>query len=271
MKFLILLLLPCFISAQTNEPKALQLKYQHLIKVPTGTEKCFIDYNQSLYFVDKEKITKATAVSGLPIQQSIKALQRIDKIDAINAMKIVLFSSSQQQICFTDNTLTLNGECLKFESMELFNVVEIAVSKRPDMLWLFDELNSELRLINYVNKSTIQQVGNLNGLLDISGTLQLKENETGLWLFTDRNYVVLFDDYLNVVNTYHFNFEKAVPYKNGIMYTQEKMLWYYSPLQGHVIVQDISTLNPVENMYISGNQLFIKTQTGIEVFIIQEK
>jgi hypothetical protein len=49
------------------------------------------------------------------------------------------------------------------------------------------------------------------------------------------------------------------------------MLWYYSPLQGHVIVQDISTLNPVENMYISGNQLFIKTQTGIEVFIIQEK
>jgi hypothetical protein len=102
----------------------------------------------------------------------------------------------------------------------------------------------------------------------LKGKITLKENETGLWVISDRNEIVLLDDYLNKVYTFQLAFDCAVPYKNGILYSDQNTLYFTNRYDGSKAVHKISTQETIKKIHVSGNQLYIELDQRIDVFII---
>jgi len=261
----ITLLVPLYNQAQKNEP-SMEWKKIQSIPISSEVDAWFTDLQQTLYLVNKDEITKI----GSPFNtvQSIKSWQSIDGIEPINPFKLLLFSASQQQICIADNTLALTGDCFPLEALEIANVTAISSSKRPDMFWIYDEVNSTILLYNYLTKTIVQSLYNFKGLLGLKGKITLKENETGLWVISDRNEIVLLDDYLNKVFTFQLAFDHAVPYKNGILYSDKNTLYFTNRYDGSKAVHKISTQETIKKIHVSGNQLYLELDQRIDVFII---
>jgi hypothetical protein len=254
--------------AQTIAKSRYTLEKKNTIAIPDGTEKTFIDYGNNLFFIAKDQITRISLATGLTNVQSLKAWQDIDQIAAINAMKTVVFSQVQQQLCFTDNTLSSQGECLDFQTYEWSNVTAIAASKRPDMIWIYDELNSQIMLFNFMRRQIIQSVTNLSGLHGVQGAPTLWENEKGLWMATQTGLVLKFDDYLNVVSQQNLRFQSMVPYGDGCFILRDGKIYYVNLYQEEQGIYDLSLPAAASNLHISGNQLIIEHEKALEMFII---
>jgi hypothetical protein len=257
------------ILAQESQ-QTFELVFQRSIPIPSNSEQTFIDYGNNLYFVTKDQINRQSLATGIANVQSQKIWQSIDQIICINTMKTVVFSQAQQQLCFTDNTLSQQGTCLNLQDYHFMNVTKIASSKRPDMLWLYDELNSTLVLFNFVQRQIIQSVSNLRGILNLQGEPNLEENALGLWIFTSEGQIIRMDDYLNAISQQSFTYSSIVPFKNGCLLIRDEKLYYNSLINGETMLKTISTLNPKDKLHVSGNQLIIEKSNTLEVFIIKE-
>jgi hypothetical protein len=238
------------------------------INIPKGTTATFLDGQLNVYFVNKDEISKQSSYSTA-IKQSLKQWQTIDDIETISTLKISVFSKSQQQICFLDNTLSTNGNCINLDDLGLLNVGAIAASKRPDMLWLYDELNSSLILFNFITKKEIQRVDNLQGILGISGEITLNENESGLWISSSDGKICLMDDFMNVVRCVTETNQAMIPFADGFFFVNENLLYYRDLFEGVNEVYKIFTTENIQELYISGNQLIARTSSELNVFIIQ--
>lgn len=238
------------------------------IVIPKQTSRCFIDPIRNIYFVHKDEICKLNTV-GVQVKQSIKKWQEIDGLEAINSLKVAVFSAEQQQICLLDNTLSPNGSCINLEELGLINVTAISASKRPDMIWLYDEMNSSLVLFNYVTKKEIQRVDNLQGILGLSGSIKLNENESGLWVNSSDGKICLMDDYMNVVRCASETNQAMIPYANGFFFVNENTLYYRDLFEGVKELYKISTAKTIKELYVSGNQLITNDSSVLKVFIIQ--
>ena len=79
--------------------------------------------HQSIVY-QNQSIQKRDAKGQLMLQESIKSLGNIQKIDAQNPLKIALFSEDQQSICFLDNALARvqrqNFQGEQFSDAEIF-------------------------------------------------------------------------------------------------------------------------------------------------------
>ena len=235
--------------AQTESWKEVQK-----IEIPDGTDHWYVDGQHNVYFTKKEQIQKV-ARTNLAAVQSIKEWQSIDGIEAINALKLMLFSAEQQQICFTDNTLSMQGECISLEELGLSNVTSVAVSKRPEMVWLYDEMNSQLILYNFMQKTITQSVNNLRGLLALTGTLQIKETQTGLWVKDGEGKVILMDDFMNEVRQYKLPNKYSVPIDENLYYLMDNCLMKWDPFTSQKCTLSIQTKGNIEEFKASGNQL----------------
>lgn len=257
------------ILAQESQ-QTFELEFQRSIPIPSNSEQTFIDYGNNLYFVTKDQINRQSLATGIANVQSQKIWQSIDQIICINTMKTVVFSQAQQQLCFTDNTLSQQGTCLNLQDYQFMNVTKIASSKRPDMLWLYDELNSTLVLFNFVQRQIIQSVSNLRGILNLQGEPNLEENALGLWIFTSEGQIIRMDDFLNAISQQSFTYSSIVPFKNGCLLIRDEKLYYNSLINGETMLKTISTLNPKDKLHVSGNQIIIEKSNTLEVFIIKE-
>lgn len=246
----------------------MRIKFDRAIEIPEGSTATYIDGQLNLYFVNKDEISKQSSYST-PIKQSLKQWQTIDDIETISTLKVSVFSKSQQQICFLDNTLSTNGNCINLDDLGLFNVGAIAASKRPDMLWLYDELNSRLVLFNFISNKEIQKVDNLQGILGISGEITLNENESGLWISSSDGKICLMDDFMNVVRCVSETNHAMIPFADGFFFVKENTLYYHDFFEGVNEVHKISTTENIIELYISGNQLIMRTPSKLNVFIIQ--
>jgi hypothetical protein len=249
--------------AQTESWKEVQK-----IEIPDGTDHWYVDGQHNVYFTKKEQIQKV-ARTNLAAVQSIKEWQSIDGIEAINALKLMLFSAEQQQICFTDNTLSMQGECISLEELGLSNVTSVAVSKRPEMVWLYDEMNSQLILYNFMQKTITQSVNNLRGLLALTGTLQIKETQTGLWVKDGEGKVILMDDFMNEVRQYKLPNKYSVPIDENLYYLMDNCLMKWDPFTSQKCALSIQTKGNIEEFKASGNQLFLEFDGFLHVFIKQ--
>ncbi|MFM7594755.1 MAG: hypothetical protein ACKO4Y_01105 [Flavobacteriales bacterium] len=254
----------CGYSQGTN----IRIQADRTVAITEGTTAVFIDGQLNIYMVNKDEITKVSSYSST-LKQSLKQWQTIEDIETINTLKVSVFSKSQQQVCFLDNTLSLNGNCINLDEIGLLNVGAISASKRPDMMWLYDELNSSLVLFNYVTRKEIQRVENLQGILGIRGKITLNENEYGLWICSSEGKICLLDDFMNVVRCVSESNQAMIPYANGFFFVKDRILYYRDLFQGMNEVYRISTTEDAQELYIAGNQLIIKTTNHLNVFIIQ--
>jgi hypothetical protein len=181
----------------------------HSFDLPGTPQAWNIDNMGNLTFLYKGIMTKVDSTGQTLFTQSIKKVGNRPQILSINSMKTILFSEDQQTLCVLDNTLTVNGKCKELDAFGVVYASLVATSARPNLIWVFDQSNSTLSLINIISDKVEQQVKNFNGLMDSKiSIVGMLENDNKLYVWNSNKVVYEFDMLLNLVAEHQVN---AIP------------------------------------------------------------
>lgn len=162
-----------------------------------------VDQLNNVFISKGSSMMKYDSTGVLKFQQSLKSLGNIKQVVAVNSMKIIYFSDEQQTLCFFDNTLTSSEDCIDLADYEIYNAEFIAVSSRPDYVWVYDNVNSTLKLISLTNSTDQEQeIVNLKGMLGISEVSQIMEESGYLYILEKGKRIFVLDYYGGLVDSY---------------------------------------------------------------------
>jgi hypothetical protein len=226
--------------------------------------------HQSIVY-QNQTIQKRDAKGQLMLQESIKSLGNIQKIDAQNPLKIALFSEDQQSICFLDNALAVQGDCIYLSDLNISLASSMSASIQTDRIWIYDEPNSKIELITLRNAQG-QQVQNVKGLLDMKSIVNIQEIDNRLYLFDESNQVAWFDQFGNFMDVATLTPGKAIyPIRDYFLIAEGKNIQTVnidSQFMAFFFNGDAVLDSSIRKMEISGERLYIQTQTMLYCFKI---
>lgn len=124
-----------------------------------------------------------------PFQETYKILSEISTVQPINGLRTLIFSEGQQAMGFVDNTLQMYHGVLKFYDFPFSTVSAIAVSNRPDFIWIFDQYRERLVLLNINTLQSSQIVDNCFGGMREAQIVQFFEyNQNLICLLNDGRF-----------------------------------------------------------------------------------
>ena len=143
-KLLLLILLTGFQHIASTQ----KLISKHTYSIDNSIDYWVPDNVGNIYVYGSDILGKMSNGQLPSFSQSIKSVGEIEQILPVNALKTLLFSETQQQLCFIDNTLSINGSCIDLEEFNIQNALLCATSSRPNLIYVFDQINSTLFLID---------------------------------------------------------------------------------------------------------------------------
>ena len=179
-----------------SQPRLVALNENYALEddfnwIPDATGNILFFNANNLYKAPKGQLPKFT--------QSIRATGEITQLLPINAFKTILFSDDQQQLCILDNTFSPNGNCIDLEDFEIQNAKLCAVSARPNLIYVLDEFNSTLLLVDFIDLKVTQSVLNVAALIGRElNIIELKEHNNELFALNADGSVLVFDMFLNL-------------------------------------------------------------------------
>lgn len=172
------------------------IRWVKQVELAKGNQEAWtIDVFGNMYLTNKRVIQKFDSSGVLKFTQSIKSFGKVSQILPINAMKLMLFSEEQQILCLMDNTLTLSEECIDLSLYNIGFASHIAVSGQPDKIWVVDQLNSRILLLDLGRKGQFQEIKNLKGILNMGEVVTVHEYANELYLADSNGKVFRFDVY----------------------------------------------------------------------------
>ncbi|WP_343637437.1 hypothetical protein [Fluviicola sp.] len=226
--------------------------------------------HQSIIY-QNQNIQKRDAKGQIMLQESIKSLGNIQKIDAQNPLKIALFSEDQQSICFLDNALALQGDCIYLSDLNVSLAASMSASIQTDRIWIYDEPNSKLELITLRNGQG-QQVQNVKGLLNMKSIVNMQEIDNRLFLFDEENQVAWFDQFGNFIDVATLTPGKPIyPIQDYFLIAEGKNIQTVdlnSEFVAFFFAGDHVLDSKILKMEVSGDRLYIQTQTMLYCFKI---
>jgi len=244
---------------------------QNLIPKYTYSKDISIDYwvpdNMGNIYVYGSDILGKMSNGQLPsFSQSIKSVGEIEQILPVNALKTLLFSETQQQLCFIDNTLSINGSCIDLEEFNIQNALLCATSSRPNLIYVYDQINSSLFLIDINSKSIVQAIPNLEGVIGITLNIsELLEHNNKLYIKTKESHVYELDMFLNFKQELPLLHEHLLFWKDYIIdFENNKIVLNHllSDEKKLIPLEDISA----EVLKINGNSFYFSTAKKIMVY-----
>lgn len=226
--------------------------------------------HQSIIY-QNQNIQKRDAKGQIMLQESIKSLGNIQKIDAQNPLKIVLFSEDQQSVCFLDNALALQGDCIYLSDLNVSLASSVSASIQTDRIWIYDEPNSKIELITLRNGQG-QLVQNVKGLLNMKSIVNIQEIDNRLFLFDEENQVAWFDQFGNFIDVATLPPNKPVyPIQDYFLIADGKNIQALNIDAEPVSVfflGDSLLDSPILKMEVSGERLYIQTQKRLYCYRI---
>lgn len=209
-------ILPILLLAYlSNAQDSLSYGWSSIGEIEIGEHSFFtVDNLNNVYYTKDRSLIKVDSVFKLKFKQSIKSLGDSRQLTAVNSMKLVHFSWQQQTLCFFDNTLTQSEDCIDLFDLGLNNVTQIASSQRPNRLWLFNEVNSVLTLLNTDDVKTSVQLVNLSGVLEIDSCARIMERNNKLFLHDPVNGVFIFDQFGSLIDRVEMPHVEAIEVHN---------------------------------------------------------
>jgi hypothetical protein len=226
--------------------------------------------HQSIVY-QNQNIQKRDAKGQVMLQESIKSLGNIQKIDAQNPLKIALFSEDQQSICFLDNALALQGECIYLSDLNVSLAASMSASIQTDRIWIYDEPNSKIELITLRNGQG-QQVQNVKGLLNMKSIVNMQEIDNRLYLFDEANQVAWFDQFGNFMDVATLTPNKPIyPIQDYFLIAEGKNIQTVdlnSEFVAFFFAGDAVLDSKILKMEVSGERLNVQTQKMLYCFEI---
>lgn len=186
MRCLIILFVICWFSPLAQDS---QSGWTLLEEYEVGNDGLWsADILQNVYVVHNRLITKYDSAGVKKFSQSIKSLGQVKEIMPINTMKLVLFSEDQQVLCMLDNTLTISEDLVDLSDYGIVNASLVTTSSQSEKIWVLDQLNSRLLLIDLSGKMQFQEVRNLKGALNLSVITSMFESNGHLFLIGSGKY-----------------------------------------------------------------------------------
>ena len=247
-------------------PRAQEFNFKQKFTIPEQNQLWIPDNTGNLYLYGQKTLTKASHGQLPSFSQSIKSMGEIDQILPVNALKTYLFSKEQQQLCLIDNTLSIQTQCIDLEEFDVLYAQACAVSSRPDLVYVYDQFNSSLFLIDTKNNTTVQKVANLEGIigheLEIS---EMLEHNNDLFIKTLQNEVFELDMFLNLKKKFASLHEDLLFYKEYIVDLKNNTLLFEHMVSDEIKkiqLPDIST----NKLKINGNSFYFSNNKEISVY-----
>ena len=263
MRWFFLLLIVCLFNFQVYSQLSLIESDE---KYPIKENANWIpDVIGNLLFYTENELFKAQKGQLPEFSQSIRSTGEITQLLPINTFKTILFSADQQQICFLDNTFSLNGNCIELEDYGIQNAKICAVSARPNLLYVYDEFNSSLFLIDLVQKTTTQSVVNIQALIGKTMNIKsLKEHENNIFLLDKDSSIFVFDMFLNLKGQLEEKYS-ALNFWNGyvVQLSEEKVVFH--SLENKQITLTMECPDS-DNLRVHGNSFYFIKDGAISTY-----
>lgn len=222
-----------------------------------------VDALENIYIEDKDVINKFDSVGVLKYSQSIKFLGEMTQLEPINTMKLVHFSEDQQTICYLDNTLSPTDDCIELIDENVINATCIAKSERSDKLWVFDNVNSTLYLLDLEGeKDQSVKIVNLLGLLGANGVDKMIEWNSRLYILDTTKGIYELDMYGNLLQYLEYPSVVDFDVNRKLYLIVDNQLVVYdlrslSEVRLDLPVSDVQRVSIVNNKFILGTSKIV--------------
>lgn len=191
-------MLGCSFVFQTADPPL------HIV-FPEKTSHVEIDGFGNIYVINDNEIVKYNALGILQKKFSTKRYGKIDFVDAMNPLKLIVYFKDFQQIMFLDNQLTASSDMISVERIG-YEQTSLVCSSANNSFWIYDKQNNELVRFDAELKSIVK-TGNLKRILDIDMKPGfMMEHNNYVYLNCPNEGILVFDIY--------GTFYKTIPLKN---------------------------------------------------------
>lgn len=164
-----------------------------------------IDAFGNIYVINTNEIIKYNSSGILQKKFSTKRYGKIDFVDAMNPLKILVYYKDFQQLIFLDNQMSASSDVISLESIG-YEQTSLVCSSSNNSFWIYDKQNNELSRFDAELKSLVK-TGNLKRILDIDiKPNYMQEHNNYLYLNCPNEGVLVFDIY--------GTFYKTIPLKN---------------------------------------------------------
>ena len=262
MLFLLLVANSCFFAQKSDSLVwEKQMEYQ-VDESATWTADIF----GNVYITKGRVLQKFDSLGVLKFSQSIKSVGNIKEIMPVNTMKLVLFSEEQQVLCLMDNTLTMSENYIELSDYKVGTASLVAVSSQPDKIWVLDQLNSTLLLLDLSGKMQYQEVRNLKGVLNLADITSLHESDGHLYLMSNQT-MYEFDIYGSLLNELTFQYNSirtiaALPFYRKILWFTEEAMIVQDVDEGKEMVIKLP-INGIISFMKRGEYFYFKTADKI--------
>lgn len=198
-----------------------------------------IDGFGNIYIITDHEIVKYTALGILQKKFSTKRYGKIDFVDAMNPLKLIVYYKDFQQIMFLDNQLTASIPMISVETIG-YEQTSLVCSSANNSFWIYDKQNNELVRFDAELKAIVK-TGNLKRILDINIKPNfITEHNNDLYLNCPNEGILVFDIY--------GTFYKTIPLKNLKEFNVVNGdVFYY---ENHILKQyQAQTFNTIEKQF----------------------
>jgi hypothetical protein len=261
LRFLIIIaicvLLGCSFALRDSEPEI------H-IKFPEKKSSVEIDAFGNIYVISNNEIVKYNSDGVLQKKFSTKRYGKIEFVDAMNPLKLLVYYKDFQRILFLDNQLSESSTMI---SLELLNHEQtgLVCSSSNNSFWIYDKQNNELSRFDSELKS-ILKTGNLKRILDIDVKPNfMQENNNFVYLNCPNEGILVFDIYGTFYKTIPLKKLKEFNIVNGdVFYFENHSLKQYQAQTFNTIEQKFSdTL--ISNVIWQNNKIYKVYQDSLVV------
>ena len=256
----------------TSYSQELSIDWVKKATIATESISCWnVDAFNQLFIADQSTLIKFNNTGSILYKISNKSFGEIQQIIPITPLKILLFSEVQQQICFVDNTLTLVNDCIDLSEYEIEYASHIARSERGDKLWIYDQINSRILLIDLTQKGKIvQEIRNTKGLVEMGQLIEMIEFDSKLYLLDNAKKLTILDLYGSLINQ-----RKTETHS---ICSSDNIFW---ELDSNRIIKEERSTNssffstlppiPVLRFHVINNQFYFQEKNNIHIFEFVEK
>lgn len=234
------------------------------IEVPSDAN-WHIDVFGNHYFNEADVLFKYDSSGTEKFHQSIKSTGKDFDLLNINSMKLLLFSREQQNVCFFDNTITRTEDCIELIDLNIENAQFVAPSNRPNLIWIYDNVNSKLMLANTEDSKVNLELTNIKGSFNFNELKGMQESDSYLYLFTDRKVVVLDRFGSLVVPLDASMYDKGIVYNNNVCLLSGNYLTLLNENATHAIVIKLPEMDIIDFAF-QDKYLFLRTEKTVHKF-----